>query len=95
MKDSYSLNLDNMRPGNASNHGRKYPKMDEMKRLQELVKAYEEYVEIFIAAEGMVSGYLFAHDWKYPDELVERGTLLRQKIEELKKPAKPGGNRHG
>lgn len=46
----------------------------------ELIKALREYIAYLHEADTMTLGYLHTHNWKYPQELLDRGDRLRQII---------------
>lgn len=52
--------------------------------MQELIKAYDEYVALLESAERGLLGLAYAHGHRTPEGLIARGKALREKIAALK-----------
>ncbi len=59
----------------------------------ELIAAYDEYIGLLVQSESSMLGLAHAHGYRCPDELVQRGKELREKIAELKSGAPAQGTR--
>jgi hypothetical protein len=51
---------------------------------QQLIEAYEEYIQLLAEAEAALMSFAYVHGWRCPEDLVERGKECRAKIAELK-----------
>ena len=79
----YLDNLDKAGTDQAIEFRRQLNEKD--KRFAELQTAYEAYLEYLRDAEDAVAGFLHVHNWKYSQELLDKGEPLRQKIRNLTK----------
>ncbi len=52
----------------------------ELRAALERVKALEAYQAYLLEADKMTAGFLYCHNWRYPDELIKRGEVLREAI---------------
>lgn len=52
--------------------------------MDELIKTYDEYIELLCEGERQLFGLAYAHGYRCPEEMVRRGEKLRKKIARLK-----------
>lgn len=54
------------------------------RKLEKLIMAYDEYIALLGESELRLLGFVHVHGGGVPPDLVERGRVLREKIEQLK-----------
>lgn len=52
--------------------------------MDELIKVYEEYIELLNKSLTQSAGFLYVHNWQYAQEDIDKGVELREKIQNLK-----------
>jgi hypothetical protein len=52
--------------------------------MKELIKAYEEYIELLGKENNKLYGIAYVHGWRGDGEDIAKGEELRQRIAELK-----------
>ena len=52
--------------------------------MHEIIEAYEEYVELLNEQTDQIVGLAINHGWRCPQEMVDKGIELRQRIQDLK-----------
>lgn len=51
--------------------------------MDELIKLYQEYINVLSESEASMAGLAIAHGYVVPERLIKRGEELREKIAKL------------